>query len=100
MNYHERSAEELKTKLGQKDHLLIDVREEYEYEDANIGGINIPLSYVLGRIEELKRYSEITVCCASGKRSAAMAMHLANRLESQKIYSLKGGIESYLKHAE
>ena len=99
MKYHELSAEELKNKMAEKGHLLLDVREEYEYEDNNIGGINMPLSSVLGRIEELKRYPEITICCASGKRSAAMAVHLAKKLESHKINSLKGGIESYLTHA-
>ncbi|MEQ8909726.1 MAG: rhodanese-like domain-containing protein [Vicingaceae bacterium] len=74
---------------------LIDVREAYEYEDFNIGGTNIPMSEVLSRTEEFANCQEILICCASGKRSAVVAHHLARRLPQTKIYSLTGGLTAF-----
>tara|TARA_R110000868_G_scaffold213576_2_gene463671 strand:- start:156 stop:458 length:303 start_codon:yes stop_codon:yes gene_type:complete len=74
---------------------LLDVREEYEFEDSNIGGRNIPMSEVLSHLEELKDNTDIFVICKSGKRSKAVAYHLSKELDNCKIYSCNGGIEAY-----
>mgnify|MGYP001253347453 CR=1 FL=1 len=99
MTFQEITASELNQKLNsQQDLQIVDVREDYEFEDNNIGGINIPMAEVLGRFEELKKYSEIIFCCASGKRSATVAMHIKKKLPNHIIYSLQGGIQSIAVH--
>ena len=44
------SSQELKLKMSQGDNLfLLDVREDFEHEMFNIGGLLIPLGEVLGK---------------------------------------------------
>ena len=79
--------------------ILIDVREGYEYEDQNIGGVNVPMAEVLGRSDELLNYDEIYLCCKSGKRSKTVAHHLSQLLADAKVFSLAGGIDAHFKQA-
>lgn len=96
MKHIELSAQEFKTHLKSDDRaLLLDVREEYEFEDENIGGINMPMGNVLAQINDLRDNTAIFICCKSGKRSNAVAYHLAKQLENCKVYSCAGGLEAY-----
>lgn len=78
--------------------LMIDVREDYEFEEFNLGGVNIPMGTIRDRIAELKGYLELFLCCKSGKRSLAVANLLSNQLNDVKVYSLHGGIDAYLEN--
>lgn len=63
---------ELKERLdkGQKFHFM-DVREEWEFEEDNLGAQNIPLGELPHRLSELEKHKddEIIVHCRSGARS-------------------------------
>lgn len=48
---------------------LIDVRECYEYEEYNVGGINIPLYDLNNHLADLADQERIIFCCTTGKRS-------------------------------
>jgi rhodanese-related sulfurtransferase len=68
------TVEELKSKLDNKeDFLLIDVREEWEYQEFNVGARLIPLGNLQGTIDDLDEWmnQEVIVHCKSGARSAA-----------------------------
>lgn len=56
---------------------LIDVREAYEFEEQNIGGINIPLYELQAQIAHLPKVKRIVLCCETGHRSniAAKLLH-------------------------
>jgi rhodanese-related sulfurtransferase len=96
MKFVELDAKAFKTKvMSHKDNFLLDVREEYEYEDLNIGGQNIPMGEVLSNLEVLKSKEDIYLICASGKRSKAVAYHLAKALGNCNIYSCIGGIQAF-----
>ncbi len=71
----------------QHDYLLIDVRETYEFEEHNIGGINIPLYELNNRLTELQDHQRIVFCCTMGKRSK-MAMQLAKPTFAGELFSL------------
>jgi rhodanese-related sulfurtransferase len=77
---------------------FIDIREEWEYEEKNIGAINIPfpdLPHRLDEISELKN-KEIILHCGSGVRSLQAKLFL----ESQgftNVHSLEGGIEGFIE---
>ena len=90
------SATELKQLVDDKvDFQLIDVREEHEFEEANLNGHLIPMGEVMDRVEEIVKDKQVVVHCRSGKRSATVI----NALESQhgytNLYNLKGGILAY-----
>lgn len=58
---------------------LIDVREEWEFEENNIGGINIPLYDLISRNGEIGENRPLVLVCQTGKRS-----RMANKLLAQK----------------
>lgn len=96
MNFIELEAAEFKSKyLSDNSPYLIDVREDYEFEEDNIGGVNIPMGEVLSHINDIKDNSSIYLCCQTGKRSKAIAYHLAQHLVNCNIYSCNGGIVAY-----
>lgn len=96
MNFVELEAQAFKSNLeSEKDFLLLDVREEYEFEDDNIGGINVPMGEVLSKVDEFKTHDKIYVICKSGKRSQAIGYHLSKKLNDSTIYSCCGGIQAY-----
>ena len=67
------TAIELKTKLDRKDKfILVDVREQYEYDICNISGSKlIPLGELPARLSELDSADEIVLHCKVGGRSSA-----------------------------
>jgi len=70
---------------------LIDVREAWEYEDHNMGGINIPLYELSQRIDEIPEHQKLVFCCQNGQRSK-MAVQLLTPLRAGEMYSLKDGL--------
>lgn len=70
---------------------LVDVRENYEFEDYNIGGINIPLYELKEHIPLLPADKKLVFCCQTGQRSK-MAIRLLKPFYKGAMYSLKNGI--------
>jgi rhodanese-related sulfurtransferase len=66
------SVQELKDRMDDGEELnLIDVREEHEYEDDNLGALLIPLGELPDRLDEIEDWKdqEVLVHCRSGARS-------------------------------
>ncbi len=92
------SVQELKQLIDEKkDFQLIDVREEYEFDEANIKGELIPMGEVMDRIEEVSRDKKVVVHCRSGKRSATVIQALESQHGFNNLYNLQGGILAYLE---
>ena len=71
------TVEEFARRREQDDDLvLLDVREESEYETVNLGGRLIPLGELEERLDELDRDDHIVVHCRSGHRSATAVEQL------------------------
>ena len=70
---------------------LLDVREEYEYQDGHIkGAINLPLREILEKKDILPKDKDIYVYCRSGHRSAD-AVNFLKSLGFEKVYNVEGG---------
>ena len=83
---------ELKQRLDAgADIFVLDVREPFEYQIANIGGTLIPLNEVPQRLGEIDREREVVVHCKSGGRSQRAAEFLAQQGYA-KVSNLAGGI--------
>ena len=92
------SVQDLDRMISDKsDFQLIDVRESYEYEDSNIGGINIPLGEILSETDRIQKDKPVVLCCKSGKRSAAMTLTLERKFGMDNLLTLEGGLESYFE---
>jgi adenylyltransferase/sulfurtransferase len=75
--------------------MLIDVREPYETELCTLGGISIPMSQLMDRLDEIPRDQPVVVHCNSGKRSCAVVDTLINRYGYTNIINLRGGIQAW-----
>lgn len=78
-----------------KDFQLIDVREGYEYDIANLGGELIPLAEVEKEVNKIASDKEVVIHCRSGKRSADAIQLLEQKYGFKNLYNLKGGILAY-----
>ena len=75
-----------------KDFQLIDVREPYEYEIANLGAILIPKGEILRHLDEIDRTKDVVFLCRSGKRSQDVIDLLRAEEGFTNLYNLRGGI--------
>lgn len=85
---------ELNNLRQQPNAAVIDVRDEWEFDEFNLGGLNIPLSDIRTRKSELLAYDPLIVICTNGVRSRVAAKDLLRQPEFQDkiIYHLHGGI--------
>ena len=92
------TAEELKERLNKGETpVIIDVREDWEYQETNIGGAqNIPLGTLPQRLDDLEdlKEQEVIVHCKSGARSASAKAFLQQQ-GFTKVRNLLGGIQGY-----
>lgn len=89
------TVEELKSRLdsGEKIHLL-DVREDHERAEFNIGGIHIPIGKIQTmQTEEIEPWKneEVVIYCRSGNRSGMSAMFL-EQMGFTNVTNLVGGM--------
>ena len=86
------SVKDLKKRMDAGENLFIlDVREPFEYQIANIGGKLIPQGEVPQRLAEIDRDREIIVQCKSGGRSQRIAEFL-KQSGYPKVANVSGGI--------
>ena len=88
----------LERKNEKADFLLIDVREEYEYNEKRIVGVDylVPLSDFFNKIKDIEGYKSkhIIAKCKLGGRSAQAQMQL-KLLGFERVINLAGGITHY-----
>ena len=70
---------------------LLDVREEYEYQEGHVkGAVNLPLREILSQKDSLSKDKDIYVYCRSGHRSAD-AVNFLKSLGFEKVHNIEGG---------
>jgi len=90
--------QELKQKLDNKEtFVFIDVREEHEYQEFNLGAKLIPLGNIMATMDELEEHKEdeIVVHCRSGARSG-MAKQLLSEAGFKNVRNLEGGVLAWI----
>src|SRR5207245_2511038 len=71
------SVHDLKERITDRDLVVLDVREQFEYEIARIQSAQlIPLGELADRVGEVSREKSIVVMCKTGARSASAATFL------------------------
>lgn len=91
------SPKEASALYSEKKAVIVDVREEDEWNEGHIAGaIHIPLKQLNTLLPELQQYKDTTIItqCKSGGRSAKAVEELKSAGFS-KVYSMDGGIKAW-----
>ena len=91
------TVSELKDRLDKGEQVnLLDVREEWEFDEDNLEGKLIPLPTLPQSLDQLSDWKdqELIVHCRSGKRSEQAKKYLQSQGYTQ-VRNLLGGILAY-----
>jgi adenylyltransferase/sulfurtransferase len=92
------SAIELRQNINDHENfMLIDVRESFERELFNIGGLHIPMQSIFERIVEIPKDKKVVLYCQKGIRSMIVIQRLSERYGYQNLINLQGGMDAWLK---
>ena len=87
------TVSELKNMIdNNEDFQLIDVREQHEYDNANIDGVLIPMGEITSRYDEISKDKKVIIQCRSGARSANVIGFLEQNFGYTNLHNLEGGI--------
>lgn len=92
------TPEELKERKDKGESLnVVDVREQWEFDEVNIGALLVPLQALPHRLSEIEQFkdAELIVHCRSGRRSDTAKKFLEQN-GFANVRNLLGGIEAYL----
>lgn len=95
------TVEELKLWIEQgKEFQLIDVREEYEYEAANLSGELITLGELENNVDKISKVKKVVIHCKSGGRSRQAIELLKNKYQYTNLLNLEGGILAWQREID
>jgi molybdopterin/thiamine biosynthesis adenylyltransferase len=80
---------------GRNGEVIVDVREQQEFEESHLpGAVHVPRGHLESRIEGAAKDkdSRVVLYCASGNRSALAAKTLQEELGYRNVESMNGGI--------
>ena len=75
--------------------VIVDVREQHEFEESHIpGAVHVPRGHLEQRIEGAApdKSQHVVLYCASGNRSALAANTMQDLLGYENVESMRGGI--------
>ena len=79
---------------------ILDVREPWEFRIAHLdNSINIPVSEIHARMNELDAQKETIVVCHHGVRSLAVARLLVQN-SFDRVINLSGGLDAWAKDVD
>lgn len=91
-------AVELKRQIKEgHDFQLIDVREPWEHELFNIGGILIPLGSLLENSDKIEKGKPVIFYCHKGIRSQIAIQRLQQKYDYNNLVNLTGGMDAWQK---
>ena len=76
---------------------LIDVREQDEHDEFNIGGQLVPLAEITKFTEHIETGKPVVVYCRMGIRSQIAIQKLEDKFPFTNLFNLIGGIEAWKK---
>lgn len=74
--------------------MLLDVREVWEREQYNIGGIHLPMGELMERRDEIPMDMDVIVYCEKGIRSSIVIQRLEG-LGFSNLINLSGGMKAW-----
>jgi phage shock protein E len=92
VNVDPNTVEELRHR---DDVVVIDVREDYEYNDGHIPGATlVPLGQVPNRLDEIPQDKTVIAVCRSGNRSS-QATNFLRQQGFDNVHNMTGGMNAW-----
>jgi phage shock protein E len=89
------SISQTKALLGRSDVMILDVREQEEYDQGHIPGVTlIPSGQIANRLSEIPKDKPVIVTCRSGNRSATATQYLREQGYTN-VHNMEGGIVAW-----
>ncbi|MCD6013718.1 MAG: oxidase [Flavipsychrobacter sp.] len=89
------SPSELKEWIASgKDFLLVDVREGWERQAYNIGGVHIPMGELMSHANDLARDKDVVLYCEKGIRTV-IAIQRLEAAGFHNLVNLSGGMKAW-----
>jgi len=85
---------------AQKDLLLVDIREPYEYQNCQIEALRIPMADFATTFPTLPTHEQIVIMCQSGRRAEALANFIETEFSATNIYVLDGGLNAWITEVD
>ncbi|NPE29937.1 rhodanese-like domain-containing protein [Methanococcoides sp. SA1] len=96
VSYKDVSVHEAKDMLYKGDVFLLDVRKESEFNSGHLeGAVNIEVSQLGSRLDEVPADKVILVYCRTGVRSVRASKTLVNAGYTD-VYNMQGGITAWM----
>lgn len=80
--------------------MVIDIREDYEYQHCNAGFIHIPMGDISTRFQEISIDKDVVIMCQSGRRAEAVVNLLETEYHFPHVFVLEGGINGWIEHVD
>lgn len=91
------SIEEIHDEVQAEKMIILDVREQYEFDICSIESLQIPMDELFDRLKELPTDKKIAVMCRSGKRAEAVANILVTEHNINQVVVMEGGILAWIE---
>ena len=90
------TAAELQQRIKADEQLmLIDVREDFEHDHFNIGGMLIPMGTILENIQSIPTNKPVVMYCEKGIRSVIVIQKLEEKFGYTNLVNLTGGMKAW-----
>ncbi len=87
----------IECKISDETKFYLDIREIFEQPRINSGKVlQIPLSEIEDRLEEIPKQEDVLVFCQSGKRSKKVVDLLKTQFEFNNLINVEGGVETII----
>ena len=83
-------------KINKNELQIIDIREQYEYENGHIDSIHIPMATILQSIDKINSNKKVIIYCQTGRRASAVVYMLNKKYNLDNIFNLAGGYTAYV----
>jgi len=89
------TTEELRMLMQRNAGVVVDVREEWEYEEGHIeGSVNIPTSLIVEEFRQIPKDQNVFIICEHGVRSRHV-FHFLKEMGYEKIVDVSGGMSMW-----
>ena len=94
------TPEELKQYLALNRPLLLDVREQWEWDKCHFDEAKLlPMGQIMANIDTFDKSAELVIICHHGIRSMQVARYFES-IGFTNVINLKGGIDAWAKNID